>query len=170
MRKTLISFAIASLAAAWPAAAQKPAAKGGEVIVSEPGKAAAVRAAEVSAQVVSLDKKTRAIGLKGPGGKVVEVVAGDEVKNFDQIKVGDMVMVRYLQSLALELQKTKTGSNAITVSETAGTAKAGQRPAAGAAREVSAIAKVTAVNEKAKTISMRGPRGNVVTLDVQNPE
>ena len=37
-------------------------------------------------------------------------------------------------------------------------------------REVSAIAKVTAIDQKAKTMSLTGPRGNVVTLDVQNPD
>ena len=31
-------------------------------------------------------------------------------------------------------------------------------------------ATVTAVDPKAKTITMKGPRGNVVTLDVQNPD
>jgi hypothetical protein len=35
---------------------------------------------------------------------------------------------------------------------------------------VTAIAKVTGVDKKAKTITLKGPRGNVVTLDVQNPD
>src|SRR5262249_13160012 len=134
------------------------------------GRAAAARAAEVSAQIVSIDKKTRTIGLKGKNGKVVEIVAGDDVKNFDQIKLGDFVMVRFVQSLALELQKAKSTATGISVTETAVKAQPGQRPAVGAAREVTAIAKVTAVDPKASTISLTGPRGNTVTLDVQNPE
>jgi len=164
-------FLLVLLLAALPAAAQrKPDMKGGEVVASEPGSAAMVRAAEISAQVVSLDKKTRTLSLKGPKGKVVDVVASDEVKNFDQIKVGDFLVVRFMQSLALDLQKTKSGASGISVNETAVKAQPGQRPAAGGAREISAIAKVTAVDEKAKTISLQGPRGNVVTLDVKNPD
>ena len=50
------------------------------------------------------------------------------------------------------------------------TAKPGERPAAAAGREVTAIAKVTGVDKNAKTITLKGPRGNVVTLDVQNPD
>jgi len=38
---------------------------------------------------------------------VVEVVAGDEVKNFGQIKVGDFLVVSYVQSLSLELQRPR---------------------------------------------------------------
>src|SRR5436190_20376604 len=164
-------FLLVLLLAALPAAAQrKPDMKGGEVVASEPGSAAMVRAAEISAQVVSLDKKTRTLSLKGPKGKVVDVVASDEVKNFDQIKVGDFLVVRFMQSLALDLQKTKSGASGLSVNETAVKAQPGQRPAAGGAREISAIAKVTAVDEKAKTISLQGPRGNVVTLDVKNPD
>jgi hypothetical protein len=170
LKTSLVILSAAAFAAALPAAAQKPDMKGGAVVVSEPGKAAAVGAAQISARVVSVDKGTRTVTLKGPKGNAVDVVAGDEVKNFDQIKVGDMVMVRYMISLALELQKTKGGGDGIGVSETAVRAKPGERPAAGAAREITAIAKVTAVNKKAKTISLKGPRGNTVDINVQNPD
>ena len=37
-------------------------------------------------------------------------------------------------------------------------------------REVTAIADVTAVDPKKSTITLKGPRGNVVTLDVKNPD
>ena len=148
-----IGFLLA-LAAALPAAAQAPAMTSSQ----GPGKAQALRTEEVRAQVVSLDRLTRAITLKGPKGAVVDVMAGDEVKNFGELKVGDFVTVRYFQSLALELQKP--GQAAATLSE---------RPTA-RGREVRALAKVTAIDEKAKTISLKGPRGNTVTLDVRNPE
>lgn len=170
MRTFSVVLAIALLSVVLPAAAQKPDMKGGAVVTSEPGRAQAVAAAEMSAQVVAIDKKTRTVTLKGPKGKVVDIVAPEEVKNFSQIKVGDFLMVRYVQSLALELQKAKSGATGISVSDAAVKAEPGQRPAVAAAREVSAIAKVTAVDPKAKTISLQGPRGNVVSLDVQNPE
>ena len=161
---------IAMLMTALPAVAQKPDMKGGAVVASEPGRAAIVAAAELSAQVVSIEKKTRTLSLKGPKGNVQDVVVSNEVKNFNKIKVGDLVVVRYMQSLALELQPVKTGASGISVSEGAGKAEPGKRPAAGAVREIQAIAKVTAIDQNAKTISLTGPRGNTVTLDVQNPE
>lgn len=164
------TFLLVLLMAALPAVAQKPDMKGGAVVASEPGKAAVVAAVELSAQVVSIEKKTRTLSLKGPKGNVQDVVVSNEVKNFNQIKVGDMVVVRYMQSLALELQPVKSGAGGISVSEGAGKAEPGKRPAAGAVREIQAIAKVTAIDQNAKTISLTGPRGNTVTIDVQNPE
>jgi ribosomal protein L6P/L9E len=150
--------------------AQTPAAPaGGVAVVSTPGKASAARALEVSASVVGIDKATRTLTLKGPKGEVVDLVAGDEVRNFDQIKVGDSVVARYMQALTLELKKTK-GVVGATMSEDAVRAKPGERPAVAGARQVTVIADVVAVDPKASTITVKGPKGNLVTLDVQNPD
>ena len=155
MRAICVLFVIT---AALPAAAQAPDMKGAMTSSQGAGKAQALRTEEVRAQVVSLDRLTRAITLKGPKGTVLDMIAGKEVKNFDQLKVGDFVTVRYFQSLALDLQKP--GQAAASYSE---------RPTA-RGREVRAIATVTAIDEKTKTVSLKGPRGNTVTLDVRNPE
>ena len=171
MRKILILGTALVFSGVLPAVAQqKPDIKGGTVVASEPGRAAAVRAVQISAQVVAIDKASRTLSLKGPKGNVVDVVAGDEVKNFAQIKLGDFVVVHFMQSLSLELQKTGSGAPGMSEQTAAVTAKPGERPAAAAGREVTAIAKVTGVDPKAKTITLKGPRGNVVTLDVQNPD
>ena len=170
--KTRLTLALAliSAAIAAPAFAQKPDAAGGAVVTSEPGRASVVRAAELSAQVVGIDKATRTVTLKGPKGNVVDIVAGDEVKNFDQIKLGDFVVARYAEALTLELRKTKVKAGEPTVREEAARAKPGERPAVAGAREVTAIADVIGVDPKKSTITLKGPRGNVVTLNVQNPD
>jgi hypothetical protein len=150
MRSIPLLVAVAFLSAALPAAAQqKPDVQGGTIVGSEPGKAAAVRAVEMSAEVMSIERASRVLTLKGPRGNVVDVTISPEVKNFDQIKAGDFIMVRFMQALALELQKTK-GGTAAGASEAIATAKPGERPAIAGAREVQAIAKVTAVSKKDK--------------------
>ncbi len=60
-----------------------------------------VATATVRAEVVAIDRTDRHITLKGPRGNMVEVEAGEEVRNFDQINVGDEVTVQYLESLAV---------------------------------------------------------------------
>ena len=169
---TKSKFALALIAAALAATAfaQQPAPAVGAAVVSERGKAAIVRAAEISAKVIGIDKATRTLTLKGPKGNVVDIVAGDEVKNFDQIKLGDLVVARYAQALTLELKKTKVAGGDIAVREEAAKAKPGERPAVVGARQVTAIADVIAVDPKKSTITLKGPRGNEVTLDVRNPD
>jgi hypothetical protein len=169
---TRFRIALALIAAAFTtvAAAQQPGAGTGAVVASEPGRAAIVEAAQISAQVVGIDKATRTVTLKGPKGNIVDIVAGDEVKNFEQIKLGDFVVTRYVQALTLELRKTKVKAGEPTVTEGAARAKPGERPAVAGAREVTAIADVIGVDAKKSTITLKGPRGNVVTLNVQNPD
>ena len=164
------ALALVSTTLAAAAFAQQPNVAGGAVVASEPGRAAAVRAVEISARVVAIDKATRTVTLKGSKGDAVDVVAGDEVKNFDQIKVGDSVVARYMQALSLELKKTKGGAGDVAVREGAARAQPGERPAVGGAREVTALAEVVAVDPKKSTITLKGPRGNVVELAVQNPD
>lgn len=168
--KSVFALALVAAVFAATALAQQPGVTGGAVVASEPGKAAVVQAAEISAQVVAVDKATRTLTLKGPKGNVVDIVAGDEVKNFDQIKLGDFVVARYAQALTLELRKTRAAAGDVTVREEAAKAKPGERPAVAGARQVTAIADVTAVDPQKSTITLKGPRGNEVTLNVQNPE
>ncbi|MBK7592126.1 MAG: hypothetical protein IPI27_12800 [Betaproteobacteria bacterium] len=54
--------------------------------------------------------------------------------------------------------------------EEAAKAKPGERPAVAGARQVTVLADVVAVNPKASTITLKGPRGNEVVLNVQNPD
>ncbi len=167
--KSTLAFALIATALATTALAQQPGTT--EVTVSsEPGKAKVVRTEEISAKVVGIDKGTRTVTLKGPEGNTVDVVAGDEVRNFDQIKVGDFVVARYTEALALDLRKTKAGRRDVTVSEGATRAMPGERPAVSGERRITAIAEVIDVDPKKSTITLKGPRGNVVVLNVQNPD
>jgi hypothetical protein len=162
----LIAATFATTTFAQPASSPTGAA----AVVSEPGKASAARAVEVAAKVVGIDKATRTVTLKGPRGDVFDIVASDDVKNFDQIKVGDAVVARYAQALTLELKKTKGAASAAAVREGAVKAQPGERPAIAGARQVTVVADVIAVDPKASTITLKGPKGKVVTVDVRNPD
>jgi hypothetical protein len=50
---------------------------------------------KVTAKVTAVDPATRTVTIVGPRGRAVSLVAGDEIKNFPHIKVGDNVNVTY---------------------------------------------------------------------------
>jgi len=54
----------------------------------------------VEAKVLAVDKAAREITLQPPSGSKVVVVAGPEVRNFDQIEAGNTVKVAYAVSLS----------------------------------------------------------------------
>src|SRR5262249_13519645 len=85
-------------------------------------------------------------------------------------KVGDMVVARYAQALALKLRKTKGPPEDVSVSEGSTQAKPGEQPSFTGGRQITAVAEVTAVGPKKSTNTLKEPKGNVVTLDVHNPD
>jgi Cu/Ag efflux protein CusF len=148
--------------------AQTPS--GGMVVKeSEPGKVVLGDAVRLVATVQAVDKAARLVTLKGAGGEVRMVQAGPEVKNFDQIKVGDELVVRYMQALSLELKKGGAGGIREKVEdEGAVAAKPGEKPGAAAGRTIRATADVIAVDAKTQSIRLRGPE-RTVDLKVKDP-
>lgn len=165
MRKlTLVAAAVISIGAG-SAFAQTGAAA---VVKSEPGKVSMAEAVRVSATVEAIDKAKRLVTLKGPEGNSVVVQAGPEVRNFDQIKVGDQVVVRYIEALTLELKKGGGAVRERVEREGGARAKPGEAPAAAVGREVMVIADVVAVDQAKQTVRLRGPQ-RTVDLKVKDP-
>jgi hypothetical protein len=91
------------------------------------------------------------------------------VQNFDQIRVGDLVVVRYLDALTLELKKRGTAKRERTERDVSERASPGERPAAIDAHEVHVVADVIAILPQTQTVRLRGPT-RVVDLHVYDPE
>ncbi|MDO9596089.1 MAG: hypothetical protein Q7J47_00055 [Azoarcus sp.] len=168
MRRSLITGSLALCLATLPAFAQQaPVA-----VVAEsntPGQVSMMEAVQASAKVTAIDKANRTITLKGPEGRVFNVVAGDQVRNFTQIAVGDEVVVEYIRALSLQVRK---GGGLRERTESSGAARAmpGDKPAGIVGREVKTVADVIAVDPKKSTITLKGPDGNILELDVRNPD
>jgi len=60
---------------------------------------------QITANVEAIDYQKRTIALKGPAGNVRTLKVGDAVKNFQQIKKGDQVVLRFMEALALAVVK-----------------------------------------------------------------
>jgi len=164
MRNLFATIGLAVTAAiAWPAMAQ-PATIAGSV----PGKVGVAETVKVTTTITAIDKATRDITLKGPKGNEITLTAGPQVKNFDQLKVGDQVIAQYVEALTLELKKG--GGMAVARTEQAGTAgaKPGDKPAGAAGRQVTIVADVVDVNPAKQSVTLKGPN-RTVDLVVADP-
>ena len=148
--------------------AQAPAAQGGTMTATAPGKGVAANVVEMTATVQAVNKADRTVTIKGPKGNVETISVGPEVKNFDQIKVGDQVALRYVEALSLELKKGGKAPVERTDSMMSGTAKPGEKPAAGVGRQVQVTANVVAVDAATQTVTLKGPQ-RTVSLHVGDP-
>ena len=168
-RIALLIGAALAVAAPLSAHAQQAPTTTTSVAVT-PGKAVATETTKASAVVVGLDAAARTVSLKGASGKVFDVVAGPEVRNYDQIKVGDVVRLEYVRALSLELKKSGSALREPSADMAAARAPKGGTPGAAVGAQVTVLADVVAVDGKQKLVTLRGPKGNVVDLDVRDPE
>jgi len=125
---------------------------------------------ELKGTVTAVDKATRRVTIKGSQGRVVELIASDELKNFDQIRVGDNVTVCIVEALSLQLRKSTATPSATDVTGIARSEPPGERPVGVAKREVRVTAEVINVDPAKNIISLKGPKGNVIDLKVKNPD
>ena len=171
MKHSIVIFGAALIGAAClPALAQqKPDAQAAAMVASAPGTGTVTSAVKISARVEAIDKAQRQLTLKGPDGNVQTVTAGPDVRNFDQIKVGDMVVARYLESLTLTLKKDGKELRAKSEVEDAARSKQGEKPGAIVGRQVEVTADVIAVNAKTQTLTLKGPK-QTVELKVPDPK
>ena len=151
------------------AIAQQPKVQSAESVASSPGRGEAVRTVRVSATVTAIDKADRTLTLKGVDGKTFPLVAGPDVRNFDQIQVGSEVAVSYVEALAIELKKGGGAKVERVDSAAGGRAEVGAQPGAMAARKVTATGDVIALDAATQTATLRGPN-RTVTLHVRDPK
>ena len=78
--------------------------------------------------------------------------------NLPQVKVGDLVTVKYYESLAVEVIKPGTAAGAGQSSAIV-RAKPGEMPGGMAARQSTVTATVTAIDKKKGTLTLKGPEG-----------
>ena len=156
------SILLAALIAAVPvlASAQQPP-KTATIVDKEKGAVAVADAIELQGTVTALDKNTRAVTIQGATGRVMTVTAGPQIKNFNKIKVGDLVTLSYVAALGLELKKGGGRLRERIESEQSTAAKPGEKPSGSMSRTVKVIADVTAVDAGAGTITLRGPQRSV---------
>jgi len=167
MKKVLVYAAavvwMLSLATGASAQATKGAAP------AEQPKVVKERTAVMTATVQAIDLKTRIVTLKGPKGEVRDIKVGEEAVNLPQVKVGDLVTVKYYESLAIEVIKPGTVSGAGEKSAIV-KAKPGEMPGGMAARQSTVTATVTAIDKKKGTITLKGPEGKTVIAKAEEPK
>jgi len=119
----------------------------------------------VTATVQAVDAAKRTVTLKGPKGNVRTFKVGDQVKNLPQVKVGDIVEFDYFESVALYVTP-KGGKPEAGAAGMVEVAAPGQKPGGVVVNTVEVKAKIEAVDAAKRTVTIKGPEGNVDTFKV----
>jgi hypothetical protein len=121
------------------------------------------RLVTATARVKELDRAQRA------DGSLVAFRADENVRNLDQVKVGDLVRATYYESIAYSVRRSGEGQPGAVVTEGASRARPGERPGAAGARVTTLTARISAIDKKDGTVKLVGPSGDATTVVARDP-
>jgi Cu/Ag efflux protein CusF len=124
---------------------------------------------EVKATVKDIDYKTRKVTLQTMDGEKHNIIAGESIKNLNQVKKGDTVVANYSEALVYEISK---GGKASAPTETAmgQSARPGANPEGVVARQVTASVIISAIDRKTPAVTFKNADGDTQTFKVKHPE
>jgi hypothetical protein len=117
------------------------------------------------ATVEKIDKEKREVTLKREDGTMVTIKAPETVRNFNQIKVGDIVTAKYTQSIALAVRKSNEPPSA-TGREAISRAPLGEKPGVQRTATMQINATIEKINREKRELTLMGPEGNTKTVKV----
>src|SRR4051812_12054718 len=162
--KIMIGIAAGLLTGALAAA---PALAGpNQGMTQRTGPGSAERIKQETVVVTGIDRSARAVTLQNAEGEKKTVKVPPEVKAYDTLTVGARIDITYQESLAVAMMPT--GSKP-SMSERSVDGKA-EGAVAGGARELQISAEVVSVDAAANTVTFKGPKGQLKTLTVADPQ
>jgi len=159
-----------SLVAVAFAAEEKPAAETKKATAE--GKKPSVKkekTTHVTATVGAVDLDNRIVTVKGPEGNLVDIKAGEQVKNLAQVKVGDSVEITYYESIAVKVFKpgeAPQGTAATVAAERL--AKPGEKPAGIAGSQVTITATVESISPKKTSVTLKMADGKYKVVKIKD--
>lgn len=126
---------------------------------------------EVSTKVLDVNYDKRILTLEGPtAGNNLTIKVGPDVKNLKEIKKGDLVNVKYSESLAWVLKKhekkegtSKTVTNSTTIENTGN-----KKPEYTENQTIDIVATIQSINKEKPSVTLKGPEGNLVTVAIKD--
>jgi hypothetical protein len=120
------------------------------------------------ATIEAIDVSTRAITLKNEKGELAMVIAGPEVKRFNELKVGQTVAATYYESMAVNVRRP--GAAAPSASGAAVTPSKGSTPGATAAVQETVTVTVQSIDRPNQSVTVKKADGGIVSFRVQDPK
>lgn len=164
MKRSILALTILT-AASLPLAIQAEDKKS-----EAPKEAVATTYNTVTAKVLEVDQAKHKLTLENNiGEKSVVKIDPAKVKNFGQIKKGDLVKIQTTDSMVLTLSKKEKGEKPTATQVTeAQTAPVGSKPAAEVVEASQITAEVVKVDLAKSLVELKGPSGNVLALKTKD--
>jgi len=124
----------------------------------------------VQATVVGVEKESRELTLERPNGAYVKIVAGPEIRNFDQIELGNTVTARYVMSLSARRLDPDEPDTEPTAGVLTARAEPGQAPAGVIGSDMVMTVLVKSVDKDQHIVTFTDPNGVLRAVEAERDE
>jgi Cu/Ag efflux protein CusF len=124
---------------------------------------------KTTATIQELDTTSRMVTLRGADGDELTVVAGPEVKRFNELKVGDKVNFTYYESTVYQVRKPGMAAPAVAGGASLTAAK-GTLPGGTAAVQAVQTVTVKSLDPSVPSITVTTADGRTITRKVDKKE
>jgi Cu/Ag efflux protein CusF len=128
------------------------------------------RSTTIQAVVEAIDHESRLVTLRRGDGSSITFTPSPEVRNLDQVKVGDVLHAEYTQSVSIQVASVEGAAPG--AGEIAGIARSeeGEMPGMVAVDTQMIVATVEAIDLEQNTYKLKFPDGSVNEYVAMNPE
>jgi|SwirhisoilCB2_FD_contig_51_3063542_length_1595_multi_2_in_0_out_0_2 hypothetical protein len=130
----------------------------------EPPRVFVARTNELKATVLAVDYKNREVILQGPNGSLDRFAVSEKIRNFDKIRQGDQVNIKYYESVAYSLMKP--GEELSATGRANASRPAGQTPGGVAMSVSNTTATVKAIDRDNRQVVLKSATGEIVHVFV----
>lgn len=136
------------------------------VSLAQPKPVVQTATASTTVTIQAIDHTNRLVTFKDDAGAEDTVVAGPDVKRFNELKVGDRVTFKYYESLVFSVRKPGDATSpTIAAAVTPG---AGARPSGTVAEQLTTTVTVVSVDRDVPSVTVKTESGAVVTRKIQD--
>ena len=118
--------------------------------------------------IVRVDTPNRVVTLKDAEGDTIAIVCGEEVRNFAQLRVKDLVVMTYKQTFTVRVDTT--GVAEATSETVTGRAELGQKPSASRTEKTEVKATIAAIDLEKGTVTLTAMNNEPFTLKPLVPD
>ena len=123
-----------------------------------------------AAVVTAINKETRVVTLQQDDGEEITFTASDEVRNLDQVSVGDILVAEYVETISIEVMANEGMEAAAAGASAMARTEEGEMPGFAAMDATVVASTVEEINLEKNTFKLKDADGTVNEYAARNPD
>lgn len=169
-KRVLIASAVSLVALGGVAACSNGGSSGGDAVraTDAPPTVIERNLVQMTATIEAIDSAKRMVTLRNQQGQTAPVKVPADI-DLGKLKKGDVVDIAFYESVAVNVAAPGEAVPGITGASDTARSQPGEQPGRAAMEQVTVTSTVTAIDQAAHTVTIRGPQGATRTIPVKNP-